>query len=480
MNAGWEDNVAGEAPPTILVVSREPVTRRALARDLARIGARALEAADAEEALAVLRSETIDGLVADQLLEHGSGIDLLERMREEWSATARVLLCEGDDPHLAAQAVNRAGISYLLPKPWEPQAISDLVARLPERPPSEVRAVRSAAASVPGPTPAQTSRYPGIVGESKPMRELLELVGKVADTDSTALVTGETGTGKELIGRAIHDASRRAGRVFSAVNSAAFPETLLESELFGHRRGAFTGAATNSKGLFEHADKGTVFLDEVAEMPLSMQAKLLRFLQTGEIRPVGGEVTRYVDVRLVTATNKDLETEVAEGRFREDLYYRLAVIPIHVPALRERKDDIPLLADHFLTRMREKTGNPVNEIAPAAMEALMGHRWPGNVRELENVIERAVALCRSHVIEVGDLPQSVREPRREAAPESAIQSLPGLERKHILETLDRVGWNRKRAAALLEISTTTLWRRLKEFGIEGDPRTREQHWTLNG
>ncbi len=476
MNGRWEKTDQSVDAPTVLVVGAEPLSRRALTRDFARSGARALEARDADEVFRTLRTQPVECLVADQMLADRSGLELLERVRQEWPDTARVLCSEGDDPTLAQRAVNRAAISYLITKPWEPQAISDVIDRLPA-------AASGASGSAP-PTvrhPAATrARFPDIVGESPAIRELLELVFKVAETDSTALITGETGTGKELIGRAIHEASRRSDRVFSAVNSAAFPETLLESELFGHRRGAFTGASNNSKGLFEHADKGTVFLDEVAEMPLSMQAKLLRFLQTGEIRPVGGEITRYVDVRLVTATNKELEKEVAEGRFREDLYYRLAVIPIHVPPLRERREDIPLLARHFLRRMSEKTGNPAHQIDDAAMERLMMHRWPGNVRELENVIERAVALCRGEGITAEDLPLGVREPRLPEVSDDRIQSLPGVERRHILETLDRVGWNRKRAAELLQISTTTLWRRLKEFGIEGDQRARSGRISLNG
>jgi two-component system NtrC family response regulator len=211
-----------------------------------------------------------------------------------------------------------------------------------------------------------------------------------------------------------------------------------------------------------------VFLDEVAEMPLSMQAKLLRFLQTGEIRPVGDESVRRVDVRLVTATNKELEGEVEAGRFREDLYYRLAVIPIHVPALRERREDIPDLCAHFLGRMAARAGKAIDGIDDDAMQRLMEHAWPGNVRELENVIERGVALCRGARIEAGDLPQRLCERPGARVPAQGVQSLPSLEKRHILETLDRVGWNRKRAAALLQISTTTLWRRLKEFGVDRD------------
>jgi DNA-binding NtrC family response regulator len=304
-----------------------------------------------------------------------------------------------------------------------------------------------------------------IVGSSPAIRELLRLVAKVAETDSTVLVTGETGTGKELIGRALHQASRRRSRVFCGVNSAAFPEALLESELYGHRRGAFTGASANKKGLFEYADGGTVFLDEVAEMPLSMQAKLLRFLQSGEVRAVGSESSRYVDVRLVTATNKDLEAEVAAGRFREDLYYRLAVIPIVVPPLRDRPEDIPVLTHHFLRRFAQRAGKVVDGVDPSVMELLASYSWPGNVRQLENVVESGVALCQSRWLSMADLPARLRERPVQVASDS-MQSLETLERNHILRTLERVGWNRKRASEILEISTTTLWRRLKEFQID--------------
>jgi two-component system NtrC family response regulator len=299
--------------------------------------------------------------------------------------------------------------------------------------------------------------------------QLLELVGRVAQTSSTVLVTGETGTGKELVGQAIHDASPRHKLPFAAVNSAAIPETLLESELFGHRRGAFTGATSDSTGLFEGANGGTVFLDEVGEMPLSMQAKLLRFLQTGEVRPVGARHASHVDVRLVAATHRCLEDEVAAGSFREDLYYRLAVIPIHVPALRERMEDLPLLVDHFLRKLGKRYGRDQLELEDSALDLLIAHDWPGNVRELENVVERGVALVKGDRITADDLPLFERrrtQPRWSKGPES----LPSLERRHIIETLEHVGWNRKRAAEILQISTTTLWRRLKQFGIDAHVR----------
>jgi DNA-binding NtrC family response regulator len=453
---------------TVLVVDDEPAVREELERSLARRGLRVIAAEGGAEALARLSVGGIDLIIAGQTLAGRSGVDLLAEVRHHWPNVGRILMSEWNDPELARQAVNRAAVSHLLAKPWTDEALDEALRTLAA---TEDRAPQVAGIGNPG--SVSSASFPRIVGHCAALQGLLEVVRRVAQTESTALITGETGTGKELIGRAIHEASRRRERVFCAVNSAAFPETLLESELFGHRRGAFTGAASNTKGLFEHADKGTVFLDEVAEMPLSMQAKLLRFLQTGEIRPVGGESTRYVDVRLVTATNKDLEAEVAAGRFREDLYYRLAVIPIHVPPLRERVEDIPLLARHFLERMEEKTGRTGCEIDPDALDVLMAYHWPGNVRELENVIERGVALCRGHRIGVADLPLRLREPQS-LRNENEIESLPGLERKHILETLDRVGWSRKRAAEVLQISTTTLWRRLRQFGIDTDGRTQRR------
>ena len=322
-------------------------------------------------------------------------------------------------------------------------------------------------------------RFPGLIGESRPMRELVSLIEKVAETDSTVLVTGETGSGKELVGDAVHQASLRRDRVFCAVNSAAFPETLLESELFGHRRGAFTGAANNSKGLFESArPRHGVPRRGRRDAALDAGQAAARSSRPARSGPVGGDAIRFVDVRLVTATNKDLESEVEAGRFREDLYYRLAVIPIHVPPLRERRSrTFRCSSQHFLARLSEKSAKPVVEIDEDALDILMSYDWPGNVRQLQNVIERGVALCPGERITMEDLPR--RFFGRRAAP-GGFESLPSMERRHILETLDKVGWNRRRAADILQISTTTLWRRLKEFGIDGDPRPAEGHLSAGG
>ncbi len=416
-----------------------------------------------EEALRVASTQAPELVLADLQLAGGGGFELLDRIKAAGLASGVIVTTSLGSIESAVEAIQRGALNYLR----KPVERDDLVATVED-------GLSKAQASSPGrPVSAaeaeseDLSALTGIVGTSRAMEDLLRLVEKVADTDSSVLITGETGVGKELIGRAIHRLSRRSDRVFCAVNSAAFPETLLESELFGHRRGAFTGATANKKGLFEFAHEGTVFLDEAAEMPLSMQVKLLRFLQTGEVRPVGDETTRYVDVRLVAATNKNLEREVAQGTFREDLYYRLAVIPIHVPPLRERPEDVRALSNHFLRRFAERAGKPVERISTDAMELLAGYAWPGNVRQLENSIERGVALCQGEEIRVEDLPVRLKEESLVREGET-IHSLQVMERSHILNTLEQVNWNRKRAAALLQISTTTLWRRLKEFGIETD------------
>ena len=440
----------------LLVVDSDRQLRDAMVRSLSAPGLRVLSRTADDEAERILREMRVDFVIA----AGAAGVELLTLARTLQPRAGRAFACDSSDMCTLREAVNRAAVTQLIGRPIASQDAERIREALRELPAAELGALPRATTASPG------ARF-GLIGNSAPIRALVEMIERIGPTDSTVLVTGETGTGKELVGGAIHACSARRNRIFSAINSAALPETLLESELFGHRRGAFTGAAANRQGLFEHADGGTVFLDELGEMPLTMQAKLLRFLQTGEIRPLGGEASRHVDVRLVSATNKDLEEEVRGGRFREDLFYRLAVIPVTVPALRDRIDDLPLLVDHFLN---PQAGAPRAEIEDDALGALAAYRWPGNVRELQNVIERGVALCRDGRIRVQDLPARVLAPERGGELDS-IQSLPGLERKHILETLDRVGWNRKQAASLLQISTTTLWRRLKEFGIDEGARS---------
>jgi DNA-binding NtrC family response regulator len=444
-------------PSGVLIACSDAALGSALTECIRKLGHGSTHVSDVQAAARVLSSDSVNVLICGRTLDGGDGLDFMTVSAKQWPSVRRVFLTDPADPTAAAVAVNRARANYLLDPTCSEAALTEAIGAGPQ---TECSA--SARREVRG---RRSDQFPGIIGESVAIVQLLDLIEKVARTSSTALVTGETGTGKELIGRAIHDASQRRDLPFAAINSAAIPETLLESELFGHQRGAFTGATSDAKGLFESADSGTVFLDEVGEMPMTMQAKLLRFLQTGEVRPVGAAKVRQVDVRLVAATNRRLEEEVIAGNFREDLYYRLAVIPIEVPPLRDRLEDIPLLADHFLRRLSKRYNRPDIGLDDSALDVLIAHDWPGNVRELENVIERGVALAKDDRICESDLPQFERR-RRPTLSRLGPESLPAIERRHIIETLEHVGWNRKRAAEILEISTTTLWRRLKDFGIE--------------
>ncbi len=442
----------------ILVVDEQPSVCLQVIEILRTLGHEVYSEHTGEEALRLSRVIELDVVLVDLEREAMKSADLLKAVRHEHPETSVVIMSTAGSIEAAVDAM-RLGAQDYLRKPISRERLIEAVeGSVKERELDRQCRIEET-------DPLKIASESGIVGRSREIRDLMEMVQKISRTDSSVLITGETGTGKELVGRAIHRLSPRVDKVFSAVNSAAFPETLLESELFGHRRGAFTGASSNKKGIFEHAHGGTVFLDEVADMPASMQVKLLRFLQTGEIRPVGSETTRFVDVRLVAASNKPLEEEVAAGRFREDLYYRLAVIPIHVPALRERVEDIAVLAEHFTKVFAKKLGKRIDGLDPRALDVLMAHDWPGNIRQLENSIERGAALCRGDRIQVEDMPIRLREASLVREGET-IQSLQVMERAHILSTLERVGWNRKQAAELLQISTTTLWRRLKEFGIE--------------
>jgi transcriptional regulator with PAS, ATPase and Fis domain len=300
------------------------------------------------------------------------------------------------------------------------------------------------------------------------MLRLFEQISRVAELDSTILLAGETGTGKELVAHAIHDRSPRAGRPFVAINCGALPETLLESELFGHLKGAFTGATTNKKGLFEEADTGTFFLDEISAAPLSIQVKLLRVIEERETRRIGDTRSTSIDVRLIAATNRDLQVEVAAGRFREDLFYRLNVVCLRLPSLRERREDIPILAQHFVQKYAKRFRRPTAAVAPGAMRLLTMHDWPGNVRELENVIERAVALGGREVLESEDLPPgfAILMSAVGAEERAGRRTLDEAEREAILEAVKRCEGNLARAAKELRIGRTTLWRRLKRYGVQ--------------
>lgn len=317
-----------------------------------------------------------------------------------------------------------------------------------------------------------------IIAASRAMKDVIDTIYKIADYKTTVLLTGESGTGKELIAKAIHQTSKRRTKAFIPINCAAIPENLIESELFGHKRGSFTDAVKDKRGLFEEADGGTILLDEIGELPTHLQVKMLRVLQESEIRLVGDNSNLTVDVRVIAATLRDLESDVLEGRFRDDLYYRLNVVSIHIPPLRERKEDIPVLAEHFIEKQRRRLGLPISGITKDAMSALVEHSWPGNIRELENCIERAMILARGDMIEAVDLPASIiGAPVKRADGDSSILAPDELSIKvqsrlleiHLInKALEQTKGNRTHAAKLLEISHRTLLYKLKEYGIDDD------------
>ncbi len=305
----------------------------------------------------------------------------------------------------------------------------------------------------------------GIVSKDPKMQVIFKLIEDIASTDATVLIQGESGTGKELVARAIHQQSPRKNNPFIVIDCSAYPATLLESELFGHEKGAFTGAVRQKSGRFEQAHGGTVFLDEIGEIPLSAQIKLLRVLQTQTFERLGGEKSLSVDVRILAATNKNLLEEVRRGQFREDLYYRLNVIPIHLPPLKQRRNDIPLLARHFLRRFALSHGKTLESFSPEAMSLLLDHSWPGNVRELENTIEHAVVLAKGPRIEVSHLPASIRAMTAAAQPTERASTFVDHERTLLRETMEHCGWNKKKAAHRLGISRSTLYEKLKKYRI---------------
>jgi DNA-binding NtrC family response regulator len=425
---------------------------------------------DATEALQVVSSQPVDLVLADVRMPGLSGLELIRQIRELSPELPCIVITGHGGAEQSVEAL-RAGAYWYLEKPFE-QSRLDVIRRLVEqavevgRLKRENRILQS----------QLRSRYglESIVGHSSALRSVLEVVDKVADTDSTVLVTGESGTGKELIARALHYRSGRADRIFMAVHCGAIPEALLESELFGHVKGAFTHAVSRRHGRFELAHQGTIFLDEIGDMSPTLQVKLLRVLQDGTFEPVGSSKTVATDVRVIAATNQNLEEAVEERRFREDLFYRLNVIPIEVPPLRKRREDIPLLAHHFLEVANQEKGRSVEGFAPEVLEILCGHSWPGNVRELENLVERLVVLCGEGVIQADALPDSVRQagpppasaPRLPPSGLSFRDVVDDFESDLILQALEQTGWNKNAAARMLRMNRTTLIEKIKKKGLE--------------
>jgi len=449
----------------ILVVDDE-VDMRALLRDILQEGGfQVAVAGSGREALKLMAEEEYPVVLTDLRMKEMQGIELLAEIKRTLPDTNVILMTAFGSVETAIEAMKQGAYDYLI----KPVKTDDLL-RITERASREA-ALRREVSRLRREVRKDYS-FHQILGKSKPMREVFDLIRRVADSPTNVLITGESGTGKELVAKAIHYNSDRRDAPFVPVNCAAIPEALLESELFGHVRGAFTDAKTDKRGLFEEASGGTLFLDEISELPLMLQAKLLRAIQEREIRRVGATRSVAVDVRIIAATNLNLTEEVKAKRFREDLFYRLNVIEIRLPPLRERKEDIPLLSDAFFQKCAQARQKPLQGISEPALALLIDYPWPGNVRELENVIERAVTLARGEKVVPEDLPAPIQGARgdRRVLDEAAEQILPlqEMEKHYILRILEKTGGNKYQAAQALGIDRKTLYRKLAE--IEGDNR----------
>jgi DNA-binding NtrC family response regulator len=451
--------------PTILIIEDEAKMRRLLELNLGEDGFKTLSAGDAETGLKILASETVHLVLTDLKLPGMSGLEFLQAAKRQNAALPIVVMTAFGSVETAVEAMKAGASDYVL-KPFSLAEMRMVVhkeldhSRLQE----ENRSLREAL--------GEKYSHPNIVARSPKMQEVLATVERVAPTNSTVLLGGESGVGKDLIARAIHEKSRRASGPFVKINSTAIPENLLESELFGYEKGAFTGAVSSKPGKFELADKGTLFLDEIGDVPAAIQVKLLRVLQEREFERLGGTRTVKVDVRLLAATNRDLRAALEQGTFREDLYYRLNVVPIDIAPLRERKEDIPDLANLFLARLAKDSGRLLRGISPAAMQVLVGHYWPGNVRELQNVIERACALAAGPELNVDDIQLDVQRHRTGVGANERFlpegMTLDQWEDEMIREALKRAGGNKSQAARSLGLSRNALRYRLSKIGIEDE------------
>ena len=444
----------------ILVVEDEEKLRRVIELQLTSKGFDVDKAASAEEGLKLV--DRADLVLTDLKLPAMDGLEFLSLIRRQNSQTPVIMMTAFGSVENAVEAMKSGATDFLL-KPFSLDHLMQVVGKA-----LEMRELRDENRQL----KEQLGRryeFDNIIGRSAPMQEIFAAVERVAPTRATVLLTGESGVGKDLIARAIHFHSPRRDRPMVKINCSAIPENLMESELFGYEKGAFTGAQTSKPGKFEQADTGTVFLDEIGDVPAAIQVKLLRILQEREFERLGSNVTRHIDVRLVAATNQDLRAALEQGTFREDLYYRLNVVPLNIPSLRDRKEDIPFLANHFIRKLAPDVGCQVESISDAAMEKLMAYHWPGNVRELENVIERSLVMCGGTQLEASDI-------RLEAAPRSRAQSdtpfvpdgmsLDQFEQEIIREALRRANGNKSQAARLLGLTRNALRYRLTQMGME--------------
>ena len=447
----------------ILIVDDEPLIRKFLVETLRRMGFAVQDVSDGIQALRKIKAETFDLILTDIKMPGLSGMELLGKVREESPESVVVMMTAYATVESAVEAMKMGAFDYII-KPFSPDQIEMVTRKAAERQSliEENRYLRSEILKEYG--------FGEIIGNTRVMHDTFEVIKKVANSRATVLVQGESGTGKELVGRAIHFNSSRANAPFIKVNCAALPEALLESELFGHEKGAFTGAVTRRSGRFELAHRGTLLLDEVSEIPLGLQSKLLRVLQEREFERVGGARPIKVDVRIVATTNRNLDEEIEAKRFREDLFFRLNVIPITLPPLRERLDDVALLAEHFVEHYCRENNRSPKEIAPETLDMMRGYSWPGNVRELQNVIERAVVLDADEAIRPEDV--ALQAPGWSESDTDEIVDAVGttvaeMERRLILKTLEALGGNRGRTADMLKISVRTLRNKLNQYRVQG-------------
>jgi DNA-binding NtrC family response regulator len=447
--------MSAEIRSRILVLDDDPGTCRFMQELLARPDREIETTMDPEQALSRVRTKPFDLVISDlKLNARLDGIGVLRSVRELTPGTPVIIVTGFGELEKAVEAV-REGAFDFVSKPFNIAELKGLVERALQKTPA-----------APPQTAVRENMPPALLGRTPAMTGIYKQIAHAASADAPVLIIGESGTGKELVARAIHQHSNRSARPFVPINCGALTETLLESELFGHVKGSFTGAVADAKGVFQTAHTGTVFLDEVGEMSPALQVKLLRVLQEGEVRPVGSSRALKTDVRIVAATNVDVERAVADGKFRQDLFYRLGVVIINLPPLRERRDDIPLLIERFLKAASAKAMKQV-DLTPAAVEALASYHWPGNVRELENMIERLVVFSRGSRIDAGDLPPTVT-PRAPVLEKRLFDDLPTLEeieRRYLLHVLEQVGHNRTRAAEVMGIDRRTLYRMAERFGI---------------
>lgn len=452
----------------VLVVDDDESLRKSIKLNIEHAGFTCTTVGSGPEALELLDSQTFDIVLSDLQLPEMNGIDFIKACCEKHPGMAIILMTGFGSSSLALEAM-RAGAYDYISKPFEPDELLLTLRKVEER--EQLRAENEELRKV----VEQKYNFSNIIAQSKTMKDIFETVKRLANFNTTVLVVGESGTGKELLARAIHHNSPRRGKPFVAINCGAIPENLMESELFGHRKGAFTDASRDKTGLFEEADGGTIFLDEIGELPMHLQVKLLRVLQEQQIQPVGDEKPRNIDVRVVAATLKNLEEAVEANEFRDDLFYRLNVVSIRIPPLRERPEDVPVLVDHFITKHNKKLGTNIKKLQPDALKCLMSYTWKGNVRELENCIERALVLTETKSVDITSLPEHVQAaagltpkilPRLQDDNLSIKQQTKALEKDLIVRALEHTEGNRTHAAKILEISHRALLYKLKEFGLE--------------